>query len=206
MTTVAMLLGLLMQDDVLNKIKAMQVDLDYADTPLEEVIDAWRDGSGLNIIVDPDIDAKSMNVSIKAKSVRLQTAMRLVFSRFDLVGVIKDGIVNVTTKEKRNFNVSTRIYDIRDLTLKINDFAGPRLELVAGRSGITPDFGGGGSKPPMEPDFIIDLILAACGESSWDENPNALIALTPNGQLMVAQTKNVHEEIRELLARIREIQ
>jgi hypothetical protein len=204
----ALLMALFIQDDtntqIMNKIKAMQVDLDYSETPFEEVLTYLREFSGVNIIVDPAVDTSSMKVSIKVKSVRLQSAMRLIFSQFELVGIVKDGILHITTKDKRNQNVSIQIYDIRDLTVKINDFCGPRLELMTNQPSvivIDPD-----PQPDrLDPDFIMELIRETCGGASWEENPNAGIMLTPNGQLMVAQTKEVHAEIKELVTRLREI-
>ncbi len=74
--------------------------------------------------------------------------------------------------------VMTRVYDMRDLLMKIQDFPGPDLELkvTLGTDFIEPGAFGKESNPTEDPDFILNLIKThTCGKS-WEENPKASIS------------------------------
>lgn len=199
--------------EILNKFNAMSIDVDFTDTPFDEVVTYLREFSGINFFVDPAAYEKggkdSMKVSLKVKGVRLASVFKLILRQWDLAAQIRNGIVEITTKEKVNYNVVVRMYDIRDLALKINNFPGPRLELLPGAGA------GGGpgvtftleepSESKVPPDFLQELIRETCSKESWDNNPNAQMSMTPNGQLLVAQTKAVHAEIENLVNMIREL-
>jgi hypothetical protein len=199
--------------EIINKLNAMSIDLDYTDAPFEEVITYIREFSGINIYVVPAVYEKnskdSMKVSLKVKGVRLMSCLKLILNQWELAAQAKNGILEITTQELVSYNVVIRIYDIRDLALKINNFPGPRLELLPGAGS------GGGpgvtftleepSESKIPPDFLEELIRETCGKETWDKNPNASIQMTPNGQLLVAQTKDVHAEIERLVNMIREI-
>jgi len=199
--------------EIINKLNAMTVDTDFTDTPFEEVITYLREFSGINIYVVPQVYEKSskdsMKVSLKVRGVRLMSVLKLILNQFELAAQARNGILEIVTQELVNYNVVIRIYDIRDLALKINNFPGPRLELLPGAGA------GGGpgvtftleepSESKVPPDFLEELIRETCGKETWDKNPNASITLTPNGQLMVAQTKSVHSEIERLVNMIREL-
>jgi hypothetical protein len=224
MTILATILALAMQSDldsktsernteIINKLNAMTIDTDFVDTPFEDVITYLREFSNINIYVVPQVYEKSskdsMKVSLKVRGVRLMSVLKLILNQFELAAQAKNGILEIVTQELVNYNVVIRIYDIRDLALKINNFPGPRLELLPGAGA------GGGpgvtftleepSESKVPPDFLEELIRETCGKETWDKNPNASITLTPNGQLMVAQTKAVHSEIERLVNMIREL-
>jgi hypothetical protein len=196
-----------------NKIQTMTVDVNFAETPFEEVITFLQEYSGVNILVDPAVyeihPRESMKVTLKARGIRLQTALNLVLGEFDLGSMVKDNLLEITTKERLNYYVVTRIYDVRDLFVKVNNFPGPRLELL-------PGAGAGGAStgvflfddpvpPPIDEAQLDELIRLTCSAKSWDENPNASMQFTPNGMLMVAQTRKVHAEVEKLVNMLREL-
>jgi hypothetical protein len=126
----------------------------------------------------------------------------------NLTATYRDGVVLVVPKDKVDKAVSLQIYDVRDLLVKIQDFAGPRVELVS------PQAGGAGPltgatftldepKSVITEDFITEMIKSNTGDKTWDETPNASINLT-NGVLIVSQSKRVHEEIKRLINLLRQ--
>jgi hypothetical protein len=55
-------------------------------------------------------------------------------------------------------------------------------------------------------DSLPDMVKEMVGsKSDWDDNPNARIAVAPNGMLMVTQTKKVQEEVERLVNMLREL-
>ena len=120
----------------------------------------------------------------------------------------KEGVVLIVPKGKIDKAVTLQLYDVRDLLVKIQDFAGPKVELVS------PSRGGGGPltgatftleepRSTITEEFITDMVKQNTGDKSWDENPNASINLT-NGVMVVSQSKRVHEEIKRFINLLRQ--
>ena len=55
--------------------------------------------------------------------------------------------------------------------------------------------------PPVDEDFMVQLIRENTGSGSWDSNPKAAINLT-NGMLVVSQTPSVLREVDALLGKL----
>jgi hypothetical protein len=197
--------------EVAQRIRAMAVDLNFEDATLDEVISYLREFSGLNMIMVPEVmeQKDSLKVTLKVKGVRLQSVLKLILGQHNLGAVVRDGILEITTREKLNLNTVLRVYDVRDLFVKINNFPGPRLELLPGAGA------GGGpgvtftleepEAPKVDQGFLEELIRNTCDPQSWEENSNASIQISANGLLMIQQTKAVHREIEVLVNMIREI-
>ena len=106
--------------------------------------------------------------------------------------------------------VTLQLYDVRDLLVQLQDFAGPTVELVS------PSAGGGGPligatftldepKATITEDFLVEMVQANTGDRTWDENPNASLNMQ-NGILIVSQSKRVHNEISRLINLLRQFQ
>lgn len=191
---------------VRDRIGTMRITLDFNKARLDEVIAYFQEYSGLNFHLDADARAKETEdaekVTIKLKDVTLKTALKLVLAPRDLGCVYKDGVILVTTKAKLGNQTVTRVYDIRDLTFRIQDFPGPTLDLKEKDPGII-------FNPVEEPkttfdeENLVDLIRTNTGDRSWDDSSAASIQQV-NGLLVISQTKTVHEEVRRLLDLLRQ--
>jgi len=97
------------------------------------------------------------------------------------------------------------MFDVRSMLVKLQDFAGPKVELAPagkGAQSIGGVFTLDEPKPPLiEEDFMIQLIKENTGGGSWDANPRAAIQLI-NGSLVVSQTPTVLREVEALLGQI----
>ena len=202
---------LLMQDRsqteaIESKLNTMVIDLNFDDAPLADVVRYFREYTGLNWVIEPDVDKAAGTTTLRLKGVKVITALRLFLKDLNLAAVVKDGMVVIVTKESLNELVVTRVYDIRDLLVKINHFAGPRLELTPGNGSPQISIGITIEEPndsPIDESMIEDIILSTTGGESWDENPNAKLTVSPNGMLVIAQSKKVHAEIERLIAMLR---
>jgi hypothetical protein len=198
--------------EVVNKLNTMRVSVDFANQTMEEAISFLRDFSGLNIIVDAEVyknqSEDQLKVTLKVKELLLKSVLKLMLSSRDLTAMYKDGVVLIVPKNKIDKAVTLQLYDVRDLLVKLQDFAGPKVELVS------PQKGGGGPltgatftleepRSTITEEFITDMVKQNTGDKTWDENPNASINLT-NGVLVVSQSKRVHEEIKRFVNLLRQ--
>lgn len=209
---ITMLASALIQDRsqteaIESKLNTMVIDLNFEDTSLVDAVRYFREYTGLNWVIDPDVDKGADSVTLRLRGVKVITALRLMLKDLELAAVVKDGMVVIVTKESLNELVVTRVYDIRDLLIKINNFAGPRLELLPGngnpQSGINVTWTEEPNDQVVDASMIEDIILSTTGGDSWDENPNAKLTMSPNGMLVIAQSKKVHAEIERLIAMLR---
>jgi type II secretory pathway component GspD/PulD (secretin) len=200
------------KQEVVNKLNTMRVTVDFNNQTLEETMNFLRDFTGLNIVVDAEVyknqSEDQLKITLKVKDLLLKSVMKLMLSSRDLTAMYKDGVVLIIPKGKIDKSVTLQLYDVRDLLVKIQDFSGPKVELVS------PQKGGGGPltgatfsleepRSTITEEFITDMVKQNTGDKSWDENPNASITLT-NGVLVVSQSKRVHEEIKRFVNLLRQ--
>jgi len=174
------------KQEVVNKLNTMRITVDLANVTMEEAIGYLRDFSGLNIIVDAEVyknqSEDQLKVTLKVKDLLLKSVLKLMLNSRELTAMYKEGVVLVVPKGKVDKAVTLQLYDVRDLLVKIQDFAGPKVELVS------PQKGGGGPltgatftleepRSTITEEFITDMVKQNTGDKSWDENPNASITM-----------------------------
>src|SRR5688572_22219161 len=159
---------------VRDRLATLKIDLDFANARLEEVIAYFQEYSTLNFHLDADARGKdgedASRVTIKLKGVTMKTALKLILSPRDLGAVYRDGVILIQPKSKLGSLTSTRVYDVRDLTIRLQDFAGPRVELtvpgggaaIAGATFIIEEE----PKGELTEDFLVELIKTNTGERS----------------------------------------
>ncbi len=198
--------------EILRKLNSMRVSVDFTASPLDEALGFLRDFSGLNIVIDTEVSQKlsedQLKVTLKVKDLLLKSVLKLMLSNRELTAVYKEGVLLVVPKGRMDKSVTLQIYDVRDLLVKIQDFPGPKVELVS------PSAGGGGPltgatfsleepKSTISEEFITEMVKQNTGDKSWDENPNASLTLA-NGMLLVSQSRRVHEEVKRLIGLLRQ--
>lgn len=199
--------------EAVNRINTMRVSVDFTGTPLEEAVAFLRDFTGLNILVDAEVyknqSEDQLKITLKVKDLSLKSVLKLMLTSRELTAMYKEGVLLVVPKSKIDKAVTLQLYDVRDLLVKIQDFNGPKVELVSPQKG-----GGGGPlvggvftldepRSVITEEFITDMVKQNTGDKSWDENPNASMNLS-NGVLVVSQSKKVHEEIKRFINLLRQ--
>jgi len=201
------------REEIESKLSNVKISLEFADAPLAEVLDFIRSFSGIDFFIDPKVREKvgddQLKVSLKVKDVPLRSALRLILGTKNLTAVYREGVLVVVPKEEADKEVVLRIYDVRDLLMKIEDNAGPVIDLrppgqkggTGGVPGVIFDIS---EKPPLvTEEFIVEMVKKNCGGASWETNPNATVTLN-NGLLMVSQTPRVHAEVLRLIGMLRQ--
>jgi len=188
----------------------------------------------LNIAVDWEDLAnngieRDKPVSLRLKDVALRTVLKELLSqvggdvplRFSAV----DGLLRIATKAKLDRDKYALVYDIRDLIVNIPRFISAPLSESGAGSVVSADggplaahdslFGSGGSgagaeRPPEgSPNAqivqdIMDIIRDQVEPESWRENGGDGALRELNGQLIVYNTSEAHQQTRSLLSQLRE--
>ncbi|HVR85968.1 MAG TPA: hypothetical protein VMU54_16730 [Planctomycetota bacterium] len=190
------------REDAVRKLETLRVTVDFENVKLPEAIDYLRDVSGLNLILVPKAMEKDGEtiIRLKVKDLSMKSVLKLLLSSRGLTVAFRDGALVVLPKEELQDSTAMRLFDVRALQVRIQDFAGPTIELAGAtgkKPGVVVNF-------PEEPkvqlpdDFLLDMIKANTGGGSWDSNPRAALNLN-NGTLVVTQTPSVLREIDQLL-------
>lgn len=150
--------------------------LQFANVPLEQVVASLRDQYNIEVLIDtPALDDIGLGsdepVTIDLRHISLQSALRLMLSRLQLTYVVRDEVLVITTPEEAESELSLCVYDVHDLV------------------------GSGGS------DALVDMIVACVATDTWAENGGGEqeIRALPRGLLVISQTAQVHDQIRQLL-------
>lgn len=111
--------------DELNKTTT----LEFADnpTPLSGVIDYIQTKHGIPIVLDQEalkaagIDPTATLVSKSLKDISLRSALKLILQEFNLTYMVKDEVLQITTKDKalEPANLIRKVYPVGDLVLPI---------------------------------------------------------------------------------------
>ena len=195
------------REDSVRKLETMKVSVNFEDVRLPDAVDFLRDLTGLNLVVLPkalekDGDSK---IRLKVKDLTVKSILKLLLSPRGLTVTWRDGALVVLPKEDLQDSTTMRMFDVRSLMVKLQDFAGPRMELVTpGGKGTGGPITAGitiidDPKPPVvDEDMMIALIKENTGGGSWDNNPKAAITMN-SGVLVVSQTATVLREIENLI-------
>jgi hypothetical protein len=194
------------REESVRRLSSLKVSVDFQDTKLEEAIGYLRDVTGLNILLQPTVQARvgELKVRLKARDLAAKSVLRLLLSGHGLSATYQDGAVLILPTDELHDQMTLRMYDVRSLTGKMQDFPGPRMELTApGSKGGTP-LGAGviielANEPrePLPPDFLVELVRSNTGGSSWDKAGAEI--RNASGMLVVSQTPQTHREIERLL-------
>jgi hypothetical protein len=191
--------------DAMRKLETMKVSVDFEDVKLPEAIDYLRDVTGLNFVMlpramDKDADTK---IRLKVKDLSVKSVLKLLISSRGLTATYRDGALVILPREDLQDATTMKMFDVRSMLVKLQDHAGPKVELIQpGKNGASPIMGPEfllePSPPPVDEDFMLQLIKENTGSGAWDNNPKAAISLN-NGILVVSQTPSVLREIDRLL-------
>jgi type II secretory pathway component GspD/PulD (secretin) len=193
------------------KLDTMKIDLAFENTKLEDILAFIRDFSGLNIILDAAVRDKvdpDKAITFKVKDLVLKNVLKLLLSQFGLdYHITEEKVVLLTDPKKAGGGNVLELHDIRDILVKLQDFAGPRVELVSPQAGGAGPLTGATftldepKESSVGEEQIVDLIKENIAPGTWEGDQT--IEKTPNQQLLVNAPPKVHRELREFLGKLR---
>lgn len=101
-----------------------KTELDFADTPLQDVTEYLRERHDIEI----QLDNKALTdegigtdtpITRNIKGITLRSALRLMLGELDLTYVIKNEVLMITTKTEAENMLSTKVYPVADLVIPI---------------------------------------------------------------------------------------
>ena len=197
--------------DSIRRLETMKITVDFEDVKLPEAVDYLRDVTGMNLVVLPKAMEKDgeSKIRLKVKDLSVKSVLKLLLSTRGLTATYRDGAIVIVPKEDLQDSTTLRMFDVRALQVKIQDFIGPMVELTGpnnkklGPSAVITLVDE--PKTPIPDDFLLDMIRANTGNGTWDSNPKAALSLN-NGMLVVSQTPSVLREIDALLGQLGQYQ
>lgn len=195
------------------------VSLNFNETPLIEIANWFSGKLGVSVQVDVrDVDG-TMALTRKIDAITARAAFRLLLDDIKLACVVQDDYLLITTQERAETILVPRVYPVGDLT--------PVVEQVSygmGGASSAPHASGiddsPGAHPPREqsaknpsptvtrgPDFdsLIEAITRTVAPLSWDDvgGFGTIKDMVPAECIVVLQTREVHEQLLEMLRAIR---
>ncbi len=183
-------------------------------TDLAEVIEQLKNYSDINFVVHQSaieaVDNESIEFNLTLGSeITVLNALRLITQAAgeEVVYMIDNGVVHLTTKDKAFGQVIITPHDIKDLTNQFTDFAGPRIDRIW-LTEMDPNeeeegsiYGGPFGEPRtlVNPDEIADLVMQVVAPGTWDDNT----AEYAEGFLIVTHTPEVQWLVDDFLQGLR---
>lgn len=195
------------------RIETETVSMDFVETSLREVVDFLRSTTGINIIIDPEVykefpEEEALKVDLTVNNLRLESILNLMLSVKGLAYRISNGVLVISTKKRITEKPKLKLYNVRDLTGKLNDFPSLEMSLTSSRD----DTSTGAQLKTQEAqetrpattiteEQLTDLIKNNIGKGTWDTATRSID--TRYGTLIIRQTDSVHKQIESLLNDLR---
>lgn len=198
--------------------------LSFKETPLINVVEFLKDLSGLNIVIDPQIDSEEKKVTLPLKNITLENVINILMEKLDLTYVFKNESIFITQKGAKVAKTIFEVLNVQDLLNPIKDFPGPKIRIkasgAAGAGGGAPGGGGGagggaggldlgggdgdeeGKSKSLTPEKLIEIIKGSTGEENWADEEKASVE-HHRGQLLVVNTPETILKIKKILKQLR---
>lgn len=164
--------------------------ISFDNEPLSHAASQLSRAHGINIQIDgralEDINMEiDTPITLNLAGVSLKSALRRMLADLDLTYVIRDEVLLITTPEEAEMQLATKLYPVTDL-VKFKDSSGEAW---------------------ADYDSLISLLTATVQPECWGDvgGPGAIGPMSLPGKevLAIRQTEEVHDEIANLLARLR---
>ena len=202
------------------------VKVDVAEQPLSEYFTELSDRLHIPIqfdtsaLRDAAIDPSTTPVGFQFAHVRVRTLLNLMLGQHGLGYVVRDGILIVSTNDKLNTMLVTRIYDCRDIlaadrpenhpwesaksSVKIDEHS-PKVDPRDGSNTKTAASGAAAPKHSIigtPAEKLISVITSVVAAPTWDDVGGQGTIQEYNGLLVVSQTADVQADVARVLEQI----
>ncbi|MEQ8765853.1 MAG: hypothetical protein RL885_18180 [Planctomycetota bacterium] len=199
-----------------NRLESEMISrVEFEDDDLESVVNFLQASTGISFIIDPEVldQYETDGTPIQGVSLSNMTAENVLNWVIQYAGegvtyTFLHGTVYITTQEKASKGRSIVVlHDIRDLTIGLTDFNGPKLEEIKlPGSGFEEEessvFGTAGETiPAIAPEDLLELVQENVGLASWDIPGNSIDISA--GQLLVVNSPAVQREVQQFLDDLR---
>lgn len=178
--------------------------LAYEDADVVDVVKDIAKKARVTIVWDKDalagISEDDRKITLELAEVKASNALNIVLDQVKLKRAYKNGVLYLTTEEKAQESTITKTYDVRDITVKINDFPAPKIRLKAADDSTSgPEIVIEDEKEQVETEDVVELIEESV-TADWGGKHSVKVV---KGNLIVTAPRNVHKEVAALLAQLR---
>ncbi len=177
-------------EEAIRRSLSKPVKLDFKKTPLADVLESLEEKAGVQVVIDyralDDAGLRTdMPVTVHVAGAKLRSALGLMLRPHDLTWTIAHEVLLITTPEEAETMLRAKVYDVSDLPAHRNQ-----------QDGRARDY-----------DWLIEMITTGVQPLSWDAvgGPGSIAPFEAAGieVLVVSQTREGHEEVEALLAKLR---
>lgn len=178
--------------------------LTYEDMDFAEVVKDLAKKANVTIVVDKKalegVDAGDRKITLELSQIKAANVLNIVLDQVKLKKTYKNGVLYITSEDKADEATISKVYDVRDITVKITDFPAPELKLKpAADSGSGPIVEFPNDDGIVETEDIVDLIEETI-KADWGGKASVTIV---KGNLIVRAPRTVHKEVASLLRQLR---
>jgi hypothetical protein len=174
------------QEDRIKRALNDLVDLQFADTPLSDVVDYCANRLEINVfldnkgLTDAGVDPSAPVTFATRKPITFASALNLILDEFDLAFAIQNEVLLITSNERAEKVLTTEVHYVGDLVVT-----------------------GGSKRPNFGP--LMNLITSTVQPDTWDDNdgPGSIQPFPATGSLVFSQKQDVHVAVADLLAKLR---
>ena len=157
-------------------------DFDLIEEPLSTAMELFKGELGVNLIISrPALEDVAIDendpVSLEAKNMSYAAALYHLLRPLELTYVVDRNLIRITSNEKAEEAISTRVYPVADLAIA--------------------------DRGELDIDSLIECIVGTIAPNSWDEVGGPGLIAEFRGSLSIAQTDEIHREVSALLQTLR---
>jgi hypothetical protein len=180
-------------DERIRAALAKDMDATFRNDTILDILAALKQRSGVRIDTSPDAEPilaakQDTRLTLNLTNVSIRTSLRLILHSINhalTFHVVNTRIEITTYDEVRKFPaILEKVYQVKDLV----------------REGDNP------ANEAANTEALVDIITILTHPESWDEVGGVGTVMARDGELIIRQEWEVHEEIRSLLAILQDLQ
>ncbi|MEK7412633.1 MAG: hypothetical protein AAB263_04870, partial [Planctomycetota bacterium] len=180
-----------------------EITVDFQDQGIDEVVNTLRRLTGTNLVLDPRVVATPTPVTLPATGMKFKFVLENIKLQTKLSYSLRNEAIYISSDQGSRGDMVMRMYDIRDLTHGMTNFPGPDLTIPAAGATGTTILPPTEAPPKAETTEFIDIIKQSVAPATWTAADAGTSIEEYNGSMVVNQTMEVHAQIDELLASLR---
>ncbi|MFC1587189.1 hypothetical protein ACFL54_02665 [Planctomycetota bacterium] len=184
----------------------------WSSRPDDSIYDCFTmlsDISNVNIVPhftdDDDVDTAAPRLELSDTNAEdvLNLILRLRNLGRIVEGTSKKPIIYVVPANRAVGKKILKVYDVAGIAAKVRDFPGPEVMLTDDEDAFETKMPGQPEDGGLKGEEIVEIIREYIASETWATEDDVFIKYRPGGQLLVKHTRQVHQEIGQLMGNIR---
>ena len=133
---------------ILDALNSPVEEFTFEQAPFTEVIDHINKVHKINVVLDTkaledmSVDVSATQITQTLKGISLRSALKITLAQVSLTYIIKDEVLQITTPDRAENTLVTKVYPVADLVLPIQSMGGMG-GMMGGMGGMMGGMGGG---------------------------------------------------------------